>query len=417
MCDAAAVARVRAMLASGLPADRSSAIDSISAWRSVDDDPATISAILSAATLGGLTDHLDPVDPGARMVEVLWNVPHRVDLEEVEAVYLVAREPVRRALLDLLARRRDPSGLVTLRHVVADTGWTDQLPLPTSGMLSAVLGHTQAEEFIHVLCALLQRPGWEAHASDLLARMAREVELSPAARVELLELVEPVLLAGIGACDEAFGCRNGGEASPWVWRSRHRVREVLDVLESIDDDRAVELLLRTLGSADPVVGAWGVAALAVRGVDVPWDRVWMTSHEPVPRSVLMERLDRVGLLGPVFDRSGRRRDGVLRAEADLVAWLARPGELGCVPDEVEHVATRVANVAAEGTGFHLFRFRTRSPHWASARGWMVGAAGLYREDGTVPDGVVRVAVSQYDCEDAASLEEHFDAMASAIDEP
>ncbi len=423
----AAVARVGAMLATGLPADRTAALDSISSWRTIDDDPGTVSAILAAAARSGPVDHADPTDPAVRLVEVLWSAAHLVDLAEVEAVYLVARDPVRRALLDLLARRRDPAGLAVLRSVVGEHGWTDHLPLPTPGLLSAVLGHPQAAEFAGDLGRLLVRPGWESHAGALLARLAREVELPAAVLAGLLDLIEPLLIEAIGQCDEAFGCRNGGEASPWVWRTRNRVRLVLDVLESFDavpgpggptggGERVVDLLVRTLGSADPVVGAWGVAALAVRGVEVPWDRVWMTSHEPVPRSVLLERLDRVGLLGPVLDGSGRHRDGVWRAEADLVSWLARPGELGCVPAEVEHVATRITEVSADHAGFHLFRFRTRAPHWASARGWMVGAAGLYREDGTVPDGVVRVAVSQYDCEDTASVEEHFDAMAAAVDE-
>lgn len=413
-CGLESVARVQGLLASGQPGDRAVAVDCITSWVSVDDEAAA-AAILTAAVNVSPPDHADEIDPAVALVEVLWATPHWIDLEEVEAAYLLGRDPVRRALLDLLARRRDPAGLLTLRHVLGDPGWTDHLPLPTPGLLSQVLGHAGVEDLVAILGALLLRPGWEAHASGLLARMAREVGLGAGAVEELIELLEPALDATVEHCDEAIGCRNGGEASVWLWRSRHRVRHVLDVVESIDSPAVESMLTRSLGSADPVVGAWAVAALAARGTDVPWDRVWMAAHEPVSRSVLMERLDCIGLLGSVFDRSGRSRDGVMRAEADLVAWLSRPGELGCLPSEVEHIASREVPLESGRAGFHLFRFRTRAPHWASARGWMVGAAGLYRSDGTVPTDLPQVAVTRYDCEDSASTDDHLDSMAAAAE--
>ena len=399
------------------PAERSAAIDVIAAWRGVDDDPATPSALLAAAvaaTPGSPGAHTDPF---VAMVELLWAAPHLVPLDEIEAAYLLAPAPVRRALLDLLARRRDPDALVVLRHVLADRGWTDLLPLPAPGLLAAVLGHSQVEEFLGVLVALSFRSGWEAHAVWLLRRLVEETEPADATLVDLVDALDPLLAVLVERCDAAAA---GPEPA---WRDRRRVRSLVGLLERVDHPAADGSLARVQASADPVLNAWAVAAMSSRGAAVPWDRVWMAAHDAASRSELMDALDRSGLLERVYDHAGLVRSGIARAEADLVSWLARPGELGCEPDEIEHVASRRVRVGDDGdpldrrvdeAAFHLFRFRTRAPHWAFARGWMVGAAGLYRDDATVPSGTLRVALSLFDCEDERSVEEHFDSIASAL---
>jgi len=415
-CGVEDVARVRDWLAGG-PAERSAAIDVISAWRCVDDDPATPSALLTAAVASAPRFPGAQTDPLVAMVELLWATPQVVALDEVEATYLLASEPVRRALLDLLARRRDPEALVALRHILADRGWTDLLPLPAPGLLAAVLGHSQASEVVGALVALSFRPGWEAHATWLLRRLVEETELAATTLVELVDALDPMLEVLVERCDAAMA---GPEPA---WRDRRRVRSMVGLLERVEHPVADAPLARVQASADPVLNAWAVAAIASRGAGVPWDRVWMAAHEPASRAELMDGLDRRGLLERVFDGAGLVRSGIARAEADLVAWLARPGELGCEPDEIEHVATRRVRVGDDGdpldrrvdeAAFHLFRFRTRAPHWAFARGWMIGAAGLYRDDATVPVGMLRVALSLFDCEDERSVEEHFDSIASAL---
>jgi len=416
------VAEVRRLLADGRSSMRSAAIDVVSAWRHLDDDPATPSALLAAAVAPTPRSPVQRMDPTVALVELLWSCPERAPLEEVEAAYLLAPEPVRRALVDLLARRRGPGSIQALVHMVSDRGWSDLLPQPAPGFLSAVLGHPDAGRFVPALVALTTRPGWEAHAAWLLRRLVTEVELDPVTTAELVESLDPLVSVLVERCDVAVG---GPEPS---WRDRNRVRSLLRVVECIDDPSADALLARVQASADPVLNAWAVAALSDRGACVPWDRVWMAAHQPISRSALMEDLDRRGLLGQVFDDAGLVRSSVQRAEADLVTWLARPGELGCEPAEVEHVASRFVRVGGDGVpgggelhepgshdaAIHLFRFRTRAPHWAFARGWMVGAAGLYRDDATVPDGTVRVAMSLFDCEDDRSVDEHFDSIASAL---
>ena len=57
-----------------------------------------------------------------------------------------------------------------------------------------------------------------------------------------------------------------------------------------------------------------------------------------------------------------------------------------------------------------FRFRLRAPHWSCARGWMIGAAGPFRDDGAAAVGVEPFASSVYSAEDDDELDGHLDAI-------
>jgi len=406
---------VRTALSSTEPADRSEALSRITAWRALDADPATPSALLVAASRSYPVLSGQREDPAAWMAEVLWLAPEAADLHELEATYLLASEAARRSLLGVLARRRDAESLDSLRHLIGGRSASTSLPLPSPGVLSPVIGHPGAASLAPTFARLAMRPGWESEATDLLVRVVSTFTLDPVQEAAVLDIVRGALESLVVECDIA--CSPGVDR-PADWRRRHRVRALVDVLEAVGTDDALELLGRVQTSADPVLSAWAVAARCGVGDPVPWDRVWMAAHEPVSRSVLIDALDRRGQLHRTFDDAGLVLSGVRRAEADLVSWLERPGELGCVPDEVEHIWTRpvpIDGVAeARWPAMYLFRFRVRAPHWTCATGWMVGAAGLYRNDGTVPDDMLRVAHSLYEAEDSASPEDHLDAIAASL---
>ena len=414
-CTAAAVDEVRAALTSPEPADRSDALSRITAWRTLDGDPATASALLVGATRSYPTLPGQREDPAAWLAEALWLAPDAADLRELEATYLLASEAARRSLLGVLARRRDAESLDALRHLIGGRCASTSLPLPAPGVLSPVLGHPGVASLAPTLARLTMRPGWESEATDLLIRLVGTYTLDPVQEAGVLDVVRGALDSLVVECD--LGCAPGVDR-PADWRLRHRVRGLVDVLEAVGTDDALDLLGRVQASADPVLSAWAVAARCGVGDPVPWDRVWMAAHEPVSRSVLIDALDRRGQLHRTFDDAGLVLSGARRAEADLVSWLERPGELGCVPDEVEHIWTRpvpIDGVAeARWPAMHLFRFRVRAPHWSCATGWMVGAAGLYRNDGTVPDDMLRVAHSLFEAEDSASPEDHLDAIAASL---
>jgi hypothetical protein len=94
------------------------------------------------------------------------------------------------------------------------------------------------------------------------------------------------------------------------------------------------------------------------------------------------------------------------AEADLVAWLCHPNELGAPPDEIE--LTKQLPVPGEAAGSHryfLFRYRTHAPHWAAGDGWMAGVAGPYDVE-KEPEPHASGTFSRFEAYDSRTPEEH-----------
>jgi hypothetical protein len=94
------------------------------------------------------------------------------------------------------------------------------------------------------------------------------------------------------------------------------------------------------------------------------------------RKVLFNTLETFGKL-ELFPEQYRTWE--LMAEADLVAWLCHPSELGAPPSQMELVA-RVPEPGGASTDsvYFVFRFRTEEPHWAAKDGWFAGVAGPCR---------------------------------------
>jgi hypothetical protein len=121
------------------------------------------------------------------------------------------------------------------------------------------------------------------------------------------------------------------------------------------------------------------------------------------RKVLFETLesfDRIGLFPAEF------LTWELLAEADLVAWLAHPNELGSVPPEIELLARvpEPGNASADAAYF-IFRFRVHEPHWAAKNGWLAGVAGPYSTSGT-PTAGGRGTFSRFEPAERHTPEEH-----------
>jgi hypothetical protein len=94
------------------------------------------------------------------------------------------------------------------------------------------------------------------------------------------------------------------------------------------------------------------------------------------------------------------------AEADLVLWLSHPNELAAAPDEIELMArVPVPGEASGDLRYFVFRYRTKSPHWAAADGWLAGVAGPFPETGPVTGGGSGT-FSRFEAWDSRSPEEH-----------
>jgi hypothetical protein len=120
----------------------------------------------------------------------------------------------------------------------------------------------------------------------------------------------------------------------------------------------------------------------------------------------LESFDKTALFPEQF------RTWELMAEADLVAWLCHPNELGVPPSDIELVARVSEPDAAETSVYFVFRFRTSEPHWAAKDGWLAGVVGPC--DTTAPAApYARGTFSHFEPIDSRTAEEHV-AAAHAV---
>lgn len=416
---------VRLLLRQSNDASRDAALEAISRWGDRRPDAPAAASLLKAVTLAYPWVRAQRVDPAIRLARVLCRSPRLVAVADVEAAYLVSAERVRRVLLHLLALRRDADGVVSLAFLVGPDGPADLLPLPTGGLLSPALSAPNAVALVPALVHSAARPGWSWHAAQLLEHMVLDGLLDEERQRSVIGGLEPVVARMVAACDQALSNPRSdpGEPQPRVGHptqrqsrdpsraDRFRLQAVVSLLRAMPPTAAAPLLRRVLASADPRVSAFGATALVAAGESVAPERFDLVARDPESRSILIEGLsdlDRLEELAPQW------RNGRARAEGDLVRWLAADTELGGAPDELEHLDRVAAGEHPDDGAVHLFRFRVRAPHWSSARGWMVGAAGPYTDDGSAVDGSEAIVSSVYAAEDDDELDGHLDAILDGL---
>ena len=416
------VAAVRALLRQPDVASRRAALERMDGWGDRDVDQDSGSAVLRAATQSYPWLKGERADPADRFARVLWTRPALLSVAEVEGAYLIASDRVRRSLLHLLALRRDRDGLASVAFLIGPDGPSDLLPLPTTGLLDPVLDVVSAPSLVPSLVAVASRRGWAWHATDLLRRLAVDQRLDDDTVAHVVDGMVPLVDDLVESCDRLVAMRPdelppdlaGERPSVRVDPSRadrHRLRAVIGLLAELPVDGARPPLLRALASADPRVAADAAVALVARGAPVASERLVLIARDAEARGTLVDGLeehDRVDLL------DAEHRTGRARAESDLVRWLAIETELGRAPDELEHVEAVPSTPEPSSGEVHLFRFRVRAPHWSSARGWMIGAAGPYVADGTPGHGVDAFASSIYNAEDEDGTTGHLAAILESL---
>jgi hypothetical protein len=104
----------------------------------------------------------------------------------------------------------------------------------------------------------------------------------------------------------------------------------------------------------------------------------------------------------------------LMAEADLVAWLCHPNELGGPPSEIELVA-RVPEPGAPSNEsmYFVFRYRTSEPHWAAKDGWLAGVAGPYAT-ASAPTPHANGTFSRFEAIGSRTPEDHVAVVHAAV---
>ena len=119
---------------------------------------------------------------------------------------------------------------------------------------------------------------------------------------------------------------------------------------------------------------------------IPEDEILEMAKDPAYRHALYRALEAYNALSlfPVIYLT--REKG---AESFLANWLEFPTELGKAPDEIELMEI-ITISSAEPLDYYVFKYRTKSPHWAAQYGWMLGVCGPYRIQSLPYDVPLRV---------------------------
>jgi len=370
----------------------------LDAWSGDDLDELGARAVLEAAAGSYPHVHGDHRHPGECLARVLWEVPRLVPADEVLRAFLIAGDRARRALLHLLALRRDHDGLEALESVFAPHGPRELLPVAMMPVLDPLLEIGQRDRVVALLCTALLREGWTWHAADLLSKL----QLTGRPRVEeqavILRAAARMVDDLVDACDRGYAA---AVSSDYGRRHRESIECVARLIDRLTEADRRDVLHRMLASADPRVSAIGATRLVALGAPLASERLELIARDPVARADLYDGLRRAGdlsALQEVVDQVGVH-------EAMLARWLSEVTELGRAPDEMEFLDTRTGPASPERTGdgsvLYLFRFRLRSPHWSSARGWMIGVAGPW-------------VGSCYASEDEHDLDGHVEAIRTSL---
>jgi len=389
------VAELRALLRRRDAAARQIGLALLRSWTAEDLGAVGARAVLEAA--GGSYPSLpgDHEHPAEMMAHLLWDAPTSVPVTDVVRVYLIAGERVRRALIHLLALRCDADGLDGLEFILGPEAPAELLASPTTPLLEPLTAHPDRDRVRALLLAALPRSGWSWHAAAMLLALETTEPSSIENRGRLMVGVGSCVVSLVEACNRA--ALTDPRAGDGARSEREALSAVLGLLDELREQDQRDVLAAMLGSSDPRVAAMGAVRLVARAQPVAPERLSLIARDPVARADLHDGL-RSAHSSDAFALSG-----IEVAEGELARWLSAVTELGRVPDEMEHVATVPGGDGADDADavMHVFRFRMNAPHWSSARGWMIGAAG-------------GDAYSCYSAQDEASLADHVAEIRRAL---
>ena len=101
------------------------------------------------------------------------------------------------------------------------------------------------------------------------------------------------------------------------------------------------------------------------------------------------------------------------AEAGLVEWLLFPTELGRPPDEIRQLEVVPLETDDGVADLYVFAFRTHSPHWLSAKDWVVGVAGPFLQSDQPTFEGLGATFSLFECWSDKPVEEHVEVLLEA----
>lgn len=398
------VAELRSLLRRRDTAARSLGLALLRSWSADDLDELAGLAVLEAAGASYPTVKGSSAHPGEVLVALLWDSPYLTPAVEVLRVYSTAGERSRRALIHLLALRSDDDGIDALEQIFGQASASRVPPVATSPLLEPLGDHPDRGRVVALLLLALSCDGWVWHASDLLGRLESRSPSPTDVREQIIAKVTDVALPLVDVCNRSM--RRSSSGTDAARSDRQTLASLARLLDQFPEVEAVTVLRVMLGSADPRVAAMAAGRLHSRGVEIAAERIRLIARDPVARVDLLD-LWPGSVMDDMSDQSGGRLDSpgapfddVALAEGILIRWLGDVTELGRAPDEIEHICT-VDDPDDSARPVFLFRFRMHSPHWSSARGWMVAMSGPQ-------------TYTCYTAEDECSIGDHVGAMLSAL---
>jgi hypothetical protein len=156
---------------------------------------------------------------------------------------------------------------------------------------------------------------------------------------------------------------------------------------------------------------WGSVGLLRRGADVPARLLDVVTADNTCRSTLAKQLADIGLL----ERFPRRYwNQASLAEAEMVAWLMFPTELGRAPGEIHEIDVVPIDTEDGMADLYVFKYKTDPPHWAAKDGWMVGIAGPYPRTTQPTISGLGATFSSFKSLNSMTMEEHVQSLLNTV---
>jgi hypothetical protein len=355
---------------------RRALLTKVDTWRQRELPAGAAQLILHAAAREYPAVAAYPATPNESLVRVLWTATTQVIPDDVAAVYPSLDPECQASALRLLATLKGRQASQTLgmlleravsESAVPDVTWPVLLPLehdPRDAdlLVMPLLGMCSTDAGLDLAGSVLLAYVTAGHLDGETQR-ACAGRFGPLAENLLTRLAQARQVTGRSVRWEEAYDRDVTEAGL-----------LLDVLGRLEASAALDPLRSAASHIEPWIAMWGTVGLLRRGADVPATLLEVVTADNACRSTLAKRLDDLGLL----ERFPRRYwNQASLAEAEMVAWLMFPTELGRAPDEIHEIDVVPIDTENGMADLHVFKYKTNPPHWAATKGWMVGIAGPY----------------------------------------
>lgn len=332
-------------------------------------------------------------DAGALVFPLIGSA-HPSLLAMIAARFAAVEEPLRLALLTVVASSPTRAAAALFATLVGQQGW----PTRTYPRLFTELGqHARHGDLLFP--AILDAAGVPVlDAGNLLLIALRGGGLDPA------QVAGSAFVSGLAARIDALAATAAAPTDDEM----PRLALALDLAGFVGGDDVVAALDRALTVPVSWPAAFAVASSLRRGRPVDDEVIARVAGDHATRATLYALLREQGPAAVArMPAATRTRDAF--AAADMVGWLAHPGELGQPPDRLEQMAIFGAKRGAADVVLYVWRFQLGDAPWKAS------VSGPYSAN--PPEGPIHgnSTFSRFEAWDAQSAEAHAGAILDTLD--